>query len=183
MHEKLIPNVEYLAWKHSNRLLKGWITSSLSKEVVNHIVGLESARDVWKTLKNACSLSTEEREFALYYRMQLLKRDQCESLQDYIKKFKNICDELQSIDCLLQNHRKVFWVLRGLGDDYMMFTTMAIKPPTPTYAELLKLLQSFELRVIQPSMLAKKTNQVEFVGNKGKAITPSNNSGRNMTFS
>lgn len=84
MHEKVIPNIEYLAWKRSDRLLKGWITGSLSKEVVNHVAGLESAKDVWKALKNAYSFSTGESEFALYVLMQLLKRDQCESLQDYI---------------------------------------------------------------------------------------------------
>lgn len=113
----MIPNIECLAWKRSDGLLKGWIIGSLSKEVVNHILGLESAIDVWKALKNAYSFSTEEREFALYDQMQLLKRDQCESLLDYTNKFKNICDELQSIECPLPDHRKVFWLLRGVGDD------------------------------------------------------------------
>lgn len=110
MHEKVIPNIEYLAWKRSDRLLKGWITGPLSKEIVNHVAGLESAKGVWKALKNAYSFSTGEREFALYVQMQLLKRDQCESLQHYINKFKNICDELQSIECPLPDHRKVFWL-------------------------------------------------------------------------
>lgn len=30
-----VQNMEYLAWKRSDRLLKGWITSTLSKEIVN----------------------------------------------------------------------------------------------------------------------------------------------------
>lgn len=57
----------------------------------------------------------------------------------------------------------------------MMFTTMAIKPPTPNYSILLKLLQSFELRVIQSSMVTKKSKQVAVIANKGKAIATSSN--------
>lgn len=41
-----------------------------------------------------------------------------------------------------------------------------LRPPVPTYSELLELLQSFELRILGPSLQAKKTPTVAYVANK-----------------
>jgi len=41
---------------------------------------------------------------------------------------------------------KVFWLLSGLGPEYESFATAMLKPPVPSYADLIPLLQSHELR-------------------------------------
>ncbi|KAA8544476.1 hypothetical protein F0562_022484 [Nyssa sinensis] len=52
MTMKEIQNPEYLLWKRSDRLVKGWIIGSLKAPVVNIVVGLNTARDVWIELQN-----------------------------------------------------------------------------------------------------------------------------------
>ncbi|KAA8544477.1 hypothetical protein F0562_022483 [Nyssa sinensis] len=47
-----IENPDYLLWRRTDRLIKGWIIGSLSEEVLDLVVGLNTARDVWAKLEN-----------------------------------------------------------------------------------------------------------------------------------
>lgn len=49
--EMVSPN--NFAWKKSNRLLRGWITSTLFEELLSLAVSLETSAEVWNTLANA----------------------------------------------------------------------------------------------------------------------------------
>lgn len=44
--DKIIDNMENLAWKRSDRLLKAWITSSVSEELLPCTIGQETSVDV-----------------------------------------------------------------------------------------------------------------------------------------
>ena len=46
-------HAEFTAWKRSDRLLCGWITSTLSEEVLGLVVGLDSTAEVWQTLESS----------------------------------------------------------------------------------------------------------------------------------
>lgn len=50
-HEITIP--DYLAWKKSYRLLRGWITGTLSDEVLALVVGIDTTLEVWKTFEDS----------------------------------------------------------------------------------------------------------------------------------
>lgn len=43
---KEIDNSDYVSWQRSDKVLKGWITSTLSKEILYYIVGLEISFDL-----------------------------------------------------------------------------------------------------------------------------------------
>ncbi|KAF3776976.1 hypothetical protein EJ110_NYTH39792 [Nymphaea thermarum] len=57
---------------------------------------------------------------------------------------EKICDELAAIGKPIEDHSKVFWLLSGLGQEYESFTTTMMKPPTPSYIDVVALLQSHE---------------------------------------
>ncbi|KAF3777765.1 hypothetical protein EJ110_NYTH45176 [Nymphaea thermarum] len=44
---RTVPNPEFLAWKKSDRLLRGWITGSLSEEVLGLVVGLQTSSEIF----------------------------------------------------------------------------------------------------------------------------------------
>nr|XP_043631469.1 uncharacterized protein LOC122602921 [Erigeron canadensis] len=43
---------EYKEWKRSDTLVKGWIFGSLTQDVMNKVVGLDTSHHVWKKLNN-----------------------------------------------------------------------------------------------------------------------------------
>ncbi|KAK4487845.1 hypothetical protein RD792_003581 [Penstemon davidsonii] len=71
---KKTPNPTYIAWRRSERLLRGWITGTLSEEVLSLVVGLETASEVWKALENSYALNSQEREVQLMQNMSLLRK-------------------------------------------------------------------------------------------------------------
>ncbi|KAF8401648.1 hypothetical protein HHK36_012594 [Tetracentron sinense] len=118
--KKEIPNPNFIAWKLSDRLLRGWITGTLSEDVLGLVVGLDTAANVWKALENAFAQHSKEREFQLTQQMSLLRKG------------KPVPDQ-----------NKVFSLLHGLGHGYETFvTTMLI----PSYLDIVPMLQSHEAR-------------------------------------
>jgi hypothetical protein len=59
---------------------------------------------------------------------------------------QSICDQLNAIGKPVVDQNKVFWLLSVLGPEYESFATAMLKPPVPSYADLIPLLQSHELR-------------------------------------
>ncbi|XP_077228709.1 uncharacterized protein LOC143861702 isoform X2 [Tasmannia lanceolata] len=66
-------------------------------------------------------------------------------MAEYIRGFKEICDDWATIGQPLGDRQKVFGLLKGLGSSYESFTTTMLKPPIPSYKELVPLLQSHEM--------------------------------------
>ncbi|KAF8392663.1 hypothetical protein HHK36_023012 [Tetracentron sinense] len=137
---KEIPNPRFVAWKRSDHLLKGWINSS--NEVLGLIVGLDTAADVWKALENAFAQDSKERVL-LTQQMKSIEKGM-DSLHEYIQKFKSLCDDLVAIGKAVTDDYKVFWLLQGLGQGYETFVTTMLKPPVPSYSEIVPMLQSHE---------------------------------------
>ncbi|KAF3784085.1 GDSL esterase/lipase [Nymphaea thermarum] len=68
------------------------------------------------------------------YKLQTHKKKSM-TMADYIRIFKNTCDELQAIGRPVNDHTKVFLLLNGLGPEYESFVTSMLKPPIPTYKD------------------------------------------------
>lgn len=49
-----------------------------------------------------------DKELALNHRMQVVKREQCDSLDNYLSKNKTLCDKLATIIKSLIDNRKSF---------------------------------------------------------------------------
>ncbi|KAM7517528.1 hypothetical protein LguiB_016490 [Lonicera macranthoides] len=51
----ILTNQNYLLWRRTDHLLKGWILGSLSEEVLVSVIHLETSRDVWADLEEKLS--------------------------------------------------------------------------------------------------------------------------------
>ncbi|KAL5715327.1 hypothetical protein ACHQM5_017160 [Ranunculus cassubicifolius] len=143
-HEKHeVLNPDYAAWKRSDRLLRGWMTGQLEDEPLSLVVGLDTASAVWSELEASYAQDSQEREFFLQQQLQSHRKG-TSSLSDYIKIFKGYCDDLAAIGKPVSDRDKVFALLRGLGRGYESFITTMLKPPTPSYRDIVPMLQSHE---------------------------------------
>lgn len=68
--------------------------------------------------------------------------EDCPSHDEYLLRFKTIVAELGVMGKLLSEERKCFWMLQGLGDDYLMFATVMLRPPMLPLNELTDMLMS-----------------------------------------
>ena len=57
-----------------------------------------------------------------------------------------MCDNLAAIGKPIPDQEKVFCLLTSLGPQYETFTTTMLKPPRPTYTELVSQLQNLDHR-------------------------------------
>ncbi|GLU17155.1 hypothetical protein SLE2022_335490 [Rubroshorea leprosula] len=145
-NEKEVPNPIYAAWRRSDHLLCGWITGTLSKEVLGIVVGLETSSEVWKALEDHFVQSSQEREFHLMQEISSIQKGD-DTLSEYIRrhsKFKALCDELSTNGKIILDKNKVFWFLQGLRPSYENFVTTMLKPPVPSYKELIPLVKSHD---------------------------------------
>uniref|UniRef100_A0A2N9EXT0 Uncharacterized protein n=1 Tax=Fagus sylvatica TaxID=28930 RepID=A0A2N9EXT0_FAGSY len=160
----MMPNPDLAAWTRTDRLIKAWITATISEEALGTVVGLTTSLDVWKALSNTYSQDSQAREFELLLKLQEKKKDMV-PLNDFIRNFKLTCDQLNAIGKPVPDQKKVFWLLNGLGSRYESFSTTMLKPPVPSYLDLIPLLHSHELR--NKSFLIDQPNPaVAFVGQR-----------------
>ncbi|KAG6630092.1 hypothetical protein CIPAW_14G131300 [Carya illinoinensis] len=75
-----------------------------------------------------------------------MQKEASVSLQDHLRNFKTVCDNLASTDRPVSDKLKVFALLNGLRPKYEPFTTTMLEPPMPSYAKVVALLQGFETR-------------------------------------
>lgn len=54
-----------------------------------------------------------DRALTLHHQLEVVRRENFESLSDYLSKYKIICDELAAIGKPLSEDRKSFWMLNG----------------------------------------------------------------------
>ena len=136
----------YITWRRVDRLLRGWIIGTLSEETLGLVVGLDTTNVVWEALKNAYAEDSQEREFTLRQQVTYLRKKDDKTIGEHIRTFKSLCDSLAAIGTLVLNKENVFCLLTSLGPQYETFTTTMLKPPRPSYYELVTQLQSLDQR-------------------------------------
>lgn len=51
----VVPHPDLPAWTRTDRLVKAWITATISEEALGTVVGLTTSAEVWKALSNTYS--------------------------------------------------------------------------------------------------------------------------------
>ena len=90
------------------------VYSGVGSQVLGIVVGLDIATEIWKTLDDSFARDSQEREFYLSQKLKMHRKG-TSSINDYIRSFKEICDELAAIEKPINDKNKVFAFLNGLG--------------------------------------------------------------------
>lgn len=112
------------------------------------VVGAETAYNIWQLLEEQLLPATKEREAQLKNMLMMLKKGQT-SLDEYLKKFKNLCDNLAAINQPVFDIDEVFQLANGLEAKYQDFrVAMLTKPPYPSFNQFVLALQGHEQSII-----------------------------------
>ncbi|KAF6168304.1 hypothetical protein GIB67_018144 [Kingdonia uniflora] len=124
--------------RRSDRLLHKWIRGTLSEEVLASVVRLDTAFKVWNTLLDHLAQGSTEKEFFPLQEIDSIQKG-TSNMRDYVRNFKQICDDLTAIGKSVDDRQKVSDLLKGLGSAYDLFVMTMHKPPVPSYSELIPL--------------------------------------------
>ncbi|KAH9793669.1 retrovirus-related pol polyprotein from transposon RE1 [Citrus sinensis] len=158
-------------WKNNDGLLTTWLRSMMNEDVLSMVIGLQTAQEIWLTVEENMLPATKEQETWLKDSLYSLKKGSSK-LDEFLKKFKGLCDKLAAIGKPMNDDDKIFQIARALGPKYADFkTAMLTKPPYPSLKKFINALQNHEHTVIvekdEEARLGTNQNQA-FFGQRGR---------------
>ncbi|KAI5332874.1 hypothetical protein L3X38_023003 [Prunus dulcis] len=99
-----------------------WLISTLSEDLLSHIVGIESAQDLLNLLERRFSGVSRANIHQLRSRLQSISKGDL-SMDSYLQSVKEIADGLAADGQSLSESDLVAYVLNGLPDEYDSFIT------------------------------------------------------------
>ena len=116
------PNPDFQAWHLQDQLIMSALISSLSENILAHVVKCSTSREVWVTLERMFTSQSRARTMQIHYQLATLKKGDS-SIADYFHKFTGLADTLAAIDHPLKEFELVSFLLAGLGPDFDSFVT------------------------------------------------------------
>ncbi|KAE8696161.1 hypothetical protein F3Y22_tig00110676pilonHSYRG00146 [Hibiscus syriacus] len=123
-------NPEYELYEEQDGALASWLLSTVSEEVLPHLIGLDTTAEIWNTLHRLYSGKTTSRLMS-YRRMLHSQRKGDMSMRDYLMKIKSVCDNLASCGEIISEHEHITAILNGLPPEFESVITIITAAPTP----------------------------------------------------
>ncbi|GKV27558.1 hypothetical protein SLEP1_g36720 [Rubroshorea leprosula] len=176
-------NPDYEIWLNNDGLLMSWLLGTMNEEALSLVVGCDTANQIWRCLEEHYLVSSKEQE--LYLKGQLVtKREDNESLEDFIRKFKGVCDRLAAIRKPLDDLDKVFHLSRVVGTRFQSYNLAVLsKAPYPTFNQYIAGLQNNDrdLQVAEQESKDKTLADAQvFVAQRGRGQRGRGYGGRNF---
>jgi hypothetical protein len=76
--------------------------------------------------------------------LDYIRKSEDKTIGEHLRAFKSPYDNLAAIGKLVSDKEKVSFLLTSLGSQYEPFTITMLKPPRPSYSQLVSQLQSFD---------------------------------------
>ncbi|CAJ2640151.1 unnamed protein product [Trifolium pratense] len=154
-------------WVFNDGLLTSWLLSNMKEETLSLIYGGDTAYSIWSTINDQLLPNSEDSEAQLKNNLYGLSKGNL-TLDEYIRKFKDICDKLAAIGKPLSDVDKVFQISKGLGIKYKEFKIAVLsKPPYPSFHQFIMSLQNFEQVYLAEEKSSIDHNQAFFT-HRGK---------------
>ena len=113
-------NPDFQLWRRKDRLILSWLFSSLTPELMSHLVGHRTSASAWAALNQLYSSTLNARIMQLHLQLQTIKKAGL-SMMDYILKIKSFSDQLAAISEKVSERDQVLHLLAGLGAEYNSF--------------------------------------------------------------
>ncbi|KAA8534456.1 hypothetical protein F0562_031973 [Nyssa sinensis] len=143
----VIPNPNYTLWFDQDQVVLNTLVSSLSENILAHMVGISTSREVWVALETIFSSHSRARAMQTRQILSVIKKGN-QSISDYFQKIKTHADTLAAIGESLLPHEFQSYLLGGLDSTYDAIVTAIITRSDPMSKEdLFSHLLNFELRL------------------------------------
>lgn len=143
------PNPDFVSWKKQNRILLGWIFSSLTPAVLRHVHRLTTSREVWTSLESLFSSKYAAHVHHLQCELRALKKGSL-SIRSYIDRARDIVDSLAVADTTVTTTKLRHCILAGMDSSYdPIVTSLTTSMAAMIIEDFITYLLTFELRLEQ----------------------------------
>lgn len=115
-------NPEYMLWVRKDKILLGWLLSSLSESVLAQVVGLKTSKAVWDALGRIMASKSKSRLMYLRRELQTIRKGSL-TMADYFLKVKRLGDALAASGEPIRNSDLQQMLLSGLDSSYDAIVT------------------------------------------------------------
>ncbi|KAF3784499.1 Midasin [Nymphaea thermarum] len=162
-------NPEDIVWMRRDQSLVAYILSTLSQQVLLSVSDDCTAEELWESLADTFSQTSEARIMYLKKEFHNLNKGST-SIMDYLGRIKAVADQLAASGNNNSDKEKVQQTLSGLGHDYHAFiTALEVLPILPSFHEL-------EGKLLQHEMNMKRVIERTDQGNSQNVLA------RNVKF-
>lgn len=145
-----VPNPDHEEWIAKDSQVRGYLFSSLSKEIFSQVASSTTSAKLWAAIHGLQASQSRTRVIAT--RMALATATKGSStVAEYFTKMKGLADEMASAGRKLDDEELVSYILTGLGEDFESVVTavsVRVEPITvqELYAQMVSHEQCKELR-------------------------------------
>lgn len=83
----MVPNLEYATWYQQDQFVLSALLSSLTEEILSHVIFMSTSREVWLALKAMFSSRSRARTMQISLQLSTLQKKDL-SVTDYFLKVK-----------------------------------------------------------------------------------------------
>ncbi|XP_076898289.1 uncharacterized protein LOC143551828 [Bidens hawaiensis] len=91
-----ITSPDYLTWMRCDAMIKGWLTTSMEKDIRNSVRYAETASEIWSDLLERFGKESAPRAFELKQQIAVTLQDGT-SVSAYFSKLRTLWDEIESV--------------------------------------------------------------------------------------
>lgn len=115
-----LDNPAFLPWYMQDRLLLGWLRSTISGDILSQYVKCQTAASLWTDLHQAYSAVSSARIMEMRRLLQSTTKGG-QSCNDYFEQMRSFADQLSAAGEPISDSELVRYILGGLGSDYNSF--------------------------------------------------------------
>ncbi|XP_021756089.1 uncharacterized protein LOC110721249 [Chenopodium quinoa] len=123
-------------WKRLDAIVKQWIYSTISKDLVNTIMKAgATAQELWTRLEELFHDNKHTRAVYLEEQFSNTKLEHYTNMSDYCKQIKILADQLANVDCPVSDRKMVMQLIAGLteGEYDTVAAIVSQSEPTPSF--------------------------------------------------
>ncbi|XP_071695510.1 uncharacterized protein [Rutidosis leptorrhynchoides] len=185
---------ELAVWKRCNAMVRGWLVSSMIKEIKNSVKYAITSRDIWVDLEERFGKENASRAYELRRQITLVKQDSL-SVSSYYTILRVVWDEIDVVNprpvcscngcsceigkslVAMRDKERLYDFRMGLNEEYNSIRSqILITKPIPTVSQAFHLVnQDEQQKLIGNDKVPKVENAAAFkISGRNNRIKPSN---------
>uniref|UniRef100_A0ACD5XD94 Uncharacterized protein n=1 Tax=Avena sativa TaxID=4498 RepID=A0ACD5XD94_AVESA len=172
----IIPNPAYTTWLSQDQMVLGFLVNSLSPEMIPHVVGIDTAAEVWSILTGMFSSHSRTKINHLRGSLNNTKKLDMSATQ-FFAKMKSFGSELAAACKPVEEDEMVGYILNGLDASYNDLVSSVNANPGTTLDDLYSQLCAHEVR---QDMLAESGQGSSFTSSDNLAARPTRGGNRDF---
>ena len=142
----LLTNLDYRSWIRLDRFVMSWLLSSISEQMLGHVVHCQSVVEVGIVLEQLFSTKSKTRALQLRLLLQTFNKGNG-SIEDYVLKMKSLATSLIAVGQQISDDELILYILRGLWLEFESVIVNLTSGESVTFQEVQYMLQTHEMRL------------------------------------